>query len=292
MKKYILNKHLVASVLVAASMSLVASPVLAATTTDASTATTQSTTTTTDATKCQSPPTTGGTKCPVTTPCPANPKIAKSSKECTTDTAKIAKIKKEANAEINRRLTYLRNLLAIINASTKLSSADKATLTTEVDGEISSPAPYGLVNLQTKINADVTLADTQADRNSIFTEYRVYLLIRPKVNIVATADYQQQVETNLTTFAGVLQNRITAAQQKGKNVATLAQELASMKSEIASASSQSSAAVTNVMPLQPADYDGNTSVLVPYRQDVSTAHASLVAARNDAQAIVKGLEQL
>ena len=288
MKQYILNKHLVASVLVTASMSLVASPVLAATATDATTTTTAGST----PTKCENPPTTGGTNCPVTTPCPANPKISKSSKECIADTAKVAKIKKEANAEINRRLTFLRNLLSIINASTKLSSADKTTLTNEVDSEISSPAPYGLVNLQTKINADVTLSDTEADRTSIFTQYRVYLLIRPKVNIIATADYQQQVEANLTNFAGVLQNRITAAQQKGKNVATLEQELASMKSEIASASSQSTAAETNVMPLQPANYDGNTSVLVPYRQDVSTAHASLVAARNDAQAIVKGLEQL
>lgn len=299
MKKYFLHKHVVASVLVTASMTLVATPVLAATTTGTttspdktSTSTSTKSTPTTTPNKCQSPPTTKGSTCPVTTPCPVNPSIAHSSKDCAVDTAKIAKIKQEANAEINRRLSFLRNLLSIINASSKLSSADKTTLTAEVDNEISGPAPYGLINLQTKINADVTLSDIEADRTSIFTQYRVYLLILPKVNIVATADYQQQAEANLTKFAGVLQTRLTTLQQQGKNISSLQQELASMKSEVASASSQSSAAETNTMPLNPAGYDGNTSILVPYRQDVTTAHSSLVAARNDAQAIVKGIEQL
>lgn len=304
MKKYLMNKHLAASIVVTASISLVAAPAFADAPTGIVSPPSNNATSSTPSSKpsskpssnrtCENTPTASNisTACPSGPTCPADPSIAENTKECNQDTLKVRVIKKEATAEINRRLTYLKQLLAIINESKKLNASDKASLTTEIDDEMSGPAPYGLVNLQTKLNADVTLADVEADRTSIYTQYRVYLLICPKVNIIATADYQIQVEANLTKFAGVLQTRITAAQQQGKNVSSLQTELASMQSEVTSANTASNTAETNVLPINPAGYDGNTSILVPYRQDVGTAHSDMVTARNDAQAIVKGLEQL
>ena len=193
----------------------------------------------------------------------------------------------KGDQEIERRLTTLNKLTDKVNAATKLTAADKATLSAEVSSTIS-----GLASLKTELDSSTSLSATVGDAKSIYTEYRVYALVAPKIGLIKVADDQQVVEAKLSTLAQKLQTRITAAQQAGKNVTTLESELADMNAKISAAQAISANIESTVINLQPSDYNSNHTVLSGDNTQLQTAHADNVAAYADAKEIVSALKAL
>src|SRR5438874_1065316 len=70
-----------------------------------------------------------------------------------------------------------------VHDATHLTAADRDALTTQLAAETS-----GLTALKAKIDADTDLATLRADLRDIVTQYRVYLLMDPKVHLVIGAD--------------------------------------------------------------------------------------------------------
>lgn len=196
-------------------------------------------------------------------------------------------IKQVGGQEISRRLTVLNNLLTKINDATHLSASDKSYLTTEVNGEIS-----GLTQLQTKLANDTTLNAAVTDAKGIITDYRVYVLVAPKVMLVKTADDQQTTESNLSTLAAKLQYRISKFSKKGKDVSQLQQELNDMNVQIKNAQTISVNIEQSVLPLQPANYNSNHNVLIGDLNQLKTAHADNKNAVSDAKNIIAGIKSL
>jgi hypothetical protein len=199
----------------------------------------------------------------------------------------LQKLQSRANAEIERRLSKLDKLNSLISSTSKLSSSDKATLTAEVNSAIS-----GLTSLKSKIDADTDLTSALIDAKSVVTEYRVYVLVVPKVHIIAAADAQQNVEAKLSAFATKLQSRITEAKNKGKDVSELQTALDSMNQQITAAQGISTSVESKVLPLQPTDYNSDHTLLSGYRSQLVTAHNDDKAAYQDAKTIVQDLQKL
>jgi hypothetical protein len=200
---------------------------------------------------------------------------------------KIANIISKGNQEINRRLATLNTLSTKISSTTKLTSDDQATLSSEVNSEIS-----GLTSLKSSLDAQTTLAGAISDAQSIISGYRVYALVVPKVMLIKTADDQQAVEAKLTTLAQKLQTRISAAQTKGTNVTTLQADLSDMTTMTAAAQNISSSMEQTVLVLEPTDYDSDHAVLAGDGAQLQTAHSDNVAAYNDAKNIVSALQSM
>lgn len=199
----------------------------------------------------------------------------------------LANIKAKGAAEITRRINSLKTAESKISSTTKLSSSDQAYLENEVTTEIS-----GLTALQTTLAGDTTVATAISDAKSIFTEYRVYALVLPKVWLVADADHQQTTEAKLTTLAGNLQTRITADQNAGKDVTTLQNELNNMIAKTNDAQAISSSIEQKVLTLQPSDYNSDQTILSGDKAQLNTAHSDNEAAYADAKNIVSGLKAL
>jgi chromosome segregation ATPase len=199
----------------------------------------------------------------------------------------IQNIITKGDQEISRRLTTLGTLTGKINDSIKLTDSDRSILSNEV-----STTTSGLSDLETTLNGDTTITTAHSDALSIYTEYRVYALVAPKVNLVKVADDQQAVEAKLTTLAQKLQTRITAEQQAGKDVTTLQSELNDMTSKISAAQAISSNVESSIINLQPSDYNANHDVLEGYNTQLKTAHEDDAAALADAKEIVSGLKSL
>lgn len=204
-----------------------------------------------------------------------------------TDQQHLQAIITKGDQEINRRLSSLDGLTSKINAATKLTVSDKTTLANEVSSELT-----GLTALKTKLDAETTLSGAKADAQSIYTDYRVYALVTPKVWLVKTADDQQVVETKLTALAAKLQARITIAQNAGKNVMALQTQLNDLTAKTQAAQAISSAIETKVISLQPGDYNTDHTILSGDRDQLKTAHTDNQAAYTDAKAIVTALKQL
>jgi hypothetical protein len=199
----------------------------------------------------------------------------------------IANILSKGSAEINRRETSLSNLNTRITGAKNLTSSDRSYLLDEVQTEES-----GLNNLKTTLAACTTVTCAATNAESIITEYRVYALVLPKVQLVRMADDQQVIETSLTTLTTKLQSRITNAQTAGDNVATLQTDLNTMIADINAAAAISKNIETTVLPLQPSDYDANHSVLAGDLTQLQTARTDLQNAAALAKTIITGLKSL
>jgi len=204
-----------------------------------------------------------------------------------TNTTRLTNIKTKGDAEIARRLKTLNTLATRISAATKLTTADKTSLTNQVNDEIAN-----LTTLKTKLDAETTVAGAIADVQSMITDYRVYALIVPKVQLVKAADDQQAVEDKLTALIAKFETRLNAAKSQGKEVSALQAKLDDMKTQTTTAQGISSSIETKVITLQPSDYDSDHSVLSGDMAQLKTAHSNNEAAYNDAKAIVAGLKAL
>jgi len=227
-----------------------------------------------------------GTSAAITTPT-SSISSSTSSSVTANQQQRLQNIISKGNEEIDRRLTTLGTLTSKINAATKLTADDKAALSNEVSTTI-----QGLTGLKVQLDADTTLSAAHIDAKNIYTEYRVYALVAPKVSLIKVADDQQAIQANLTTLAQKLQSRITTEETSGKSIATLQNELNDMKSEIAAAHSISSSMEANVVNLQPSDYNSNHALLMGDSTQLQNAHSDDKTAYSDAKSIISTLKNM
>jgi hypothetical protein len=220
-----------------------------------------------------------------TTPTPSA--AAKDTTAAAQQQQRLAEIKSKGDAEISRRLTQLGNLNGLITSATRITASDRTALSAQVSSETS-----GLTSLKTQLDGETTVAAAITDAKSIFSDYRVYALIMPKIHLIKVADDQQVNEANLTALATKLQSRLTAAQSKGKNVTTLQTTLADLNAKVKAAQAISSSIEASVIGLQPSDYNSNHAVLSGDAAQLKTAHSDNQAAYDDAKTIVQGIKSL
>ena len=205
----------------------------------------------------------------------------------TVASASVQRIISRGNAEINRRLQTLDKLNSLINSATHLTASDKSSLQSEVNSTIS-----GLSALKTKLDSDTTVAAARTDAQSIYTEYRVYALVVPKIHLIKLADDIQATDNKLTSLAGKLQDRITSAQSSGKDVDTLQKELTDLNAQIAAAQNIAGNIETKVITLEPSDYNTDHKVLSGDSAQLKTARSDDQTAFNDAKNITNQLKTL
>ena len=200
---------------------------------------------------------------------------------------RLTNLQTDGEAQIESRLTNLTKLTTIITSAKHMTVADKTTLTSEVTTELS-----GLTALQTRLKGETTVTPALADVQSIFTEFRVYALIDPKVRLIKAADDQQTIETTLKGLSTKLQARITKDKNAGKDVASMQTTLDSMKTEITSTQAMSSDVETKVVALQPSDYNTDHTILKQYDTELKTAHADCHVAHKDGLTVINDLKSL
>ncbi|HWT40757.1 MAG TPA: hypothetical protein VN081_05860 [Dongiaceae bacterium] len=229
-----------------------------------------------------------GTTSPTTTTTTTQTKDQTTSTTLTdTQKARLQLIISKGDAEITRRLTSLKTLTDRINGAIKLTAADKTALTNEVNSAIT-----GLTALKTQLDSETTLTGAKTDVENIYSQYRVYALLGPKIGLIRTADDQQAVEAKLQTLAGKLQTRITTAKQAGKDVTALQTQLDDLTAKITASLAISSKVESTVITLEPTDYNSDHTVLSGYNDQLKTARTDNQAAMADAKAIVAGLKTL
>ncbi len=196
-------------------------------------------------------------------------------------------IKARANMELTRRLAALQKLTTRLQDVKRLTADQKSMLISEVQAQITT-----LTNLQTKIQADTDLQTLQADKQSIIFSYRIFALYIPKMQIIAAGDRMLDLTDKYSSVSSKLQTRLSEAQGKGINVASLQLLVADMQAKIADAKTQAQNAINAVLPLSPDGYPGNKTILQSARQMLDTGHHDQMDAFHDLQGIIQGLRDL
>lgn len=210
----------------------------------------------------------------------ANISAAKQSLEQT----KITDLSARGAKEIDRRIAALTALKTKISGLKKLTADQKADLTGQIQANI-----VELTALKTTISADTTLADLQKDVKTIVSDYRIFALFMPKVNLLASCDRANEVVDSLTALSAKLQTKVTTAKTAGKDVTALQNSLDDMNSQIATAKTKISGAIAVVTPLDPSGYPGNKTQLQSARSELNAARKNLATARADAATVITGL---
>jgi hypothetical protein len=195
--------------------------------------------------------------------------------------ASVSTLRAMGDCEINRRFATLSQLGSRVSGSKVLTSSDAAALTAEIASTTS-----GLTSLKATIDAETSIPALRAEIARIATDYRVYLLVGPQVNLVSAAD---GVVASQTTFSKVntdLAARIAAAKAAGKDVTAAQADLDRMNAAVTAAVGLATPLPAALLPLTPAQYNGGTAgpVLANARTALGQARDQLKAARADAKA--------
>lgn len=207
-------------------------------------------------------------------------------------TARIAKGKERAEQELDRRIKALNALNVRINKLVRLSADQKASLSSGIQSQISI-----LNDLKTKISTDTDIDTLKTDIKSITQSYRIFMLIIPQGHIVSMADVINTTADMITAFGVKLQERITLAQNAGKDTTALTALLTDLNSKTADAKTQAGLAVSLTANLKPDNSDqtvmkSNNNALSSAREDLKTARLDLQTAREDGRKIIVGLKAM
>ncbi len=154
----------------------------------------------------------------------------------------------------------------------------KSTLASYLGADI---AP--LQQLNTKIQGDTSIAQARQDFSTIFSGYRVYLLVLPAARIAGDADrISATVVPKLTSDSSKAQ-----AHENASNQAQLAPLIADLNTQIAAATNSTNGLAGTVLGYTAAEWDANNALLSTAKSDDQSAQAAVKKGRQDVVQIVQ-----
>jgi hypothetical protein len=176
-------------------------------------------------------------------------------------------------------VSSLNAAIAKVNAAQGLGSG-QATLDSYLGADVGP-----LQALNTKIQGDTTVQQARQDFATVFSGYRVYLLVLPAARIAGDADRTTDtVLPKLTSASSKAQ-----AHENSSNQAQLAPLISDLNSQISAAANATNGLAATVLGYAPSEWNGNHELLSPARSDTKTADAAIKKARQDLVQIVQVL---
>jgi hypothetical protein len=200
--------------------------------------------------------------------------VAVASPAIADDTATTTKIKSEITARIDLRLGALSRFEARIGTAKNLTSDHKSTLSNLIAQDRS-----GLTDLKAKVAGETTATALRADAKSMVDDYRIYILVGPKVRLTVASDTEAAAIARLGTAYTKLTDLVAQAKAAGKDTAAAEQDLADMKTAMDKATSAIDGQAATLLAIQPGpDGAGIRSQVLTVRAALATGRASLATA--------------
>jgi hypothetical protein len=195
--------------------------------------------------------------------------------------------RKACDAAVAKRVTSLATVKRNLDAGPAVAGPNRAALDSHIDAAVT-----GLTALKATIDADTDLAKLRTDCRKVVSDYQVYSLLVPRVELVRAAGRVQAAAGTLKHLAGLLQARVDAAKARSRDVAS-AQGYVTDLGLKADAGTKAAAGVpAAVLPLDAAGFPGNRPVLAAARASVETARGALKGALAAADSAIGALKAL
>jgi hypothetical protein len=192
----------------------------------------------------------------------------------------LAGIQAKAATDITDRVTSLNQAIARVNAAKDLG-ADQESLASYL-GTDGAP----LQQLNQTIQADTTVQQAAHDFGTIFSDYRVYVLVLPAARIAGGADEATVTAIpKLTADASKAQAHVTPANQ-----AQLQPLLDDLNSQISAATNATNGLAATVLAFKPSQWNADHDLLAAATSSAQAAGAALKKGRSDVQQIVQDLK--
>jgi hypothetical protein len=201
--------------------------------------------------------------------------------------ADIDQLKSRALAAIQARLDRIDRLQEIVAGNPHLNDDHQASLEAEM-----GRSEAGLEALAEEIRAAATVEELRALIPKIAEDFRIYLLVSPKVHLVIAADTVVDAADRFHEVGAKLAEAIARAEGAGHDVTQAKEALARFEALVAEAEALAGPVPGLLLPLTPQDWpDPAQGMLADARADLASAHAALRDARQVAEEVVKALRQ-
>ncbi len=180
-------------------------------------------------------------------------------------------VKAQANTAITKRVDSLNSAIAKANAAKGLGSGQSG-LVSHLSADI-----VPLQQLNQKIQGDTTVQQARQDFSTIFTGFRVYLLVLPASSLAAAAD------RDTATAIRVLSSDTTKAQGyvNSGNQAKLQPLIDDLTTQSTKATNATNGLSTTVLAYTPAQINANRDLLNSAKSSVKTARGALEKGGSD-----------
>jgi hypothetical protein len=210
----------------------------------------------------------------------AGPALAASPAPQTVQAAKTL-----VDSRIDGRLHTLDALKTAIAGATNLTSAHRSTLSALISTDTTA-----LTALRGKVDGETTLQAIRDDEHSMVVDYRIYMLVEPKVRFAIASDDETVSIGKLQDVKGKLATAIADAQRKGKDVSAEQLELTDLTNQVGAAQSALAGKVDTLLTVAPSsDAAAMTAAVNPVRAAVRAARTDIGKAVGDAKQIRKQL---
>ena len=191
----------------------------------------------------------------------------------------LAGFKAQAATDSTDRVNDLHGAIANVDAAKGLGSS-QATLVSYLGTDI---AP--LQQLNQTIQADSSVQQAAHDFGTMFSDYRVYVLVLPASRMAADADHATTTAIpKLTADAAKAQSRVTPANQ-----ATLQPLIDDLNGQISAATNATNGLAATVLAFTPAQWNANNALLAASKASDQAAAGALQKGRADVTQLVQDL---
>lgn len=189
---------------------------------------------------------------------------------------------------IDLRLAALAKDTTVVNGAKNLTAADKSTLTSLIGQDTT-----GLTALRTKVAGQTTVDALKADATSMVDDYRIFLLVGPKVRLAVAGDAETVAGDRLQDAHDRLATQVAAAKAAGHDTSAAEAELSDMQAAIDRAGKDGDGQVATLLAIQ-AGPDGTaiTAKVTGVRQALSSARTDLRTALADGKKVAAFLKSL
>ena len=197
-------------------------------------------------------------------------------------------VKAAVTYRINLRLTALARDTTVIGAAKNLSADHRNTLQ-DLDNQDTS----GLTALRTKVAGETTLAALKADATSMVDDYRIFILVGPKVRLTSAGDTELAATGRLRGVHDKLADLVAKAKAAGTDTGAADQALADMSAALDKAGSDTHGQVATLLAISPGpDGAGIQAKVAAVRAALESGRGDLKQAQSDAKKVrdfLKGL---
>jgi len=197
------------------------------------------------------------------------------------DDAALARRVKQVTARIDLRLKALDKGDALLDRKKHVTDAHRSTLSALIDADRT-----GLTALREKVAGETTVDGVKADATSMINDYRIFILVAPKLRLTAAGDREAAAIERLRKVHDKLAALVAKAKAAGRATGPAEAALTVMQNSINKASNGLTGQVDALLALQPGP-DGDA-----IRASVAKIRKTLGDVRSDLRTAVAAAKKV
>ncbi len=189
-----------------------------------------------------------------------------------------------ATSEIDRQISSLQSLTPKVDTLTHLTPAERATVSTQVQTEITN-----LQTLKSRISGNTEEANVKANIKSILDSHKNFSFYMPQVRLLIAAEAMDALSNRMLEVSKKIEVRLESLDTKDS--AAITPLLENMKAKLNNAKAQSNAITAAVSPLQSTNFPANKATLQSAQTKLKTGMGDIRSALQDLKEILKMLRE-